>query len=164
MRLLGTSIFLTVFAGLGFIVHAQDAPMPTNNFKQLVGDEIMAAYVNKTMEGIYSSYADEIRANLRPVTFTETHHDNATSTYNHRGDDEFTVTGIYQVRKKHLCYYYNDPPHITGQHCFYVFRTDSCFYHFSADAPVPAKQEDFELWISMAYAKEDAGRCLPDVA
>lgn len=133
-------------------------------FQQLIGEEMLQAYENKTMEGIYNSYAYEIANNIPPETFTETHHDNATSTYTHRGESYFTTTGVYTVKREQMCYFYNDPPTIVGRYCFYVYRSDNCYYHFSADEPKPTSREDFENWTSMAYRREDANNCLPDIS
>ena len=125
----------------------------------------MEAYVNKTMEGVYASYAEEIANNIPPDTFTEFHHDNATSTYEHRGEyRNFTTTGIYTVRKDRLCYVYNDPGIIVGKYCFYVFKNDNCYYHYIDDEPLPATLEAFDNWTSMAYAREDRNSCLPDLS
>jgi len=136
----------------------------TFGFRQLKGEEIMAAYVNKTMEGVYASYPEMIEAGIPPETFTETHHDNATSTYIHRGARSFETIGVYTVQKDRLCYTYSQPKAIAGQYCFYVFVQESCYFHYSAMLPPPRLIEDFENWTSMAYAKEDAGTCLPSIA
>ena len=132
-------------------------------FKQLFGEEMMEAYQNKTLEGIYADYAMMMRNKEEPATFTEFHHDNATTTYEHRGHINFTTTGVYVVRKDRMCYMYNDPPNVVGRFCFYVFERDNCYYHFSTSDPLPAKSEDFDNWTSMAYRHEDADTCLPDI-
>ena len=135
-----------------------------HGFQQLIGLEMLKAYENKTMEGVYNSYAEDMMNDIQPITFTETHHDNATSTYNHRGEIKFTTTGIYTVKKDQMCYYYNDPDHIIGQFCFFVFKSDNCYYHFASDEPLPVTRDDFENWTSMAYRHEDADNCLPDLS
>ena len=135
----------------------------TSGYRQLIGEEMMDAYQNKTLEGIYASYVQAMRNNEEPVTFTEFHHDNATTTYEHRGLTKFTTTGIYIVRKDRMCYMYNDPPNVKGKFCFYVFEQDNCYFHFTTDEPLPLKAKDFDKWTSMAYRHEDADTCLPDI-
>lgn len=139
-------------------------------FRQVFGKDMIAAYENKTMEGVYKEYALDVAAGRPPTTFTETHHDNATTTYNHRAPDkEYTVKGIYTVQKDTICYYYNNSE-VSGKYCFFVFINDSCYFHFFAPSNVPLEQslpkteEDFEDWSSMAYSKEDAGTCLPSIS
>lgn len=139
-------------------------------FRQVFGKDMIAAYENKTMEGVYKEYALDVAAGRPPTTFTETHHDNATTTYNHRApEQEYTVKGIYTVQKDTICYYYNNPQ-VSGKYCFFVFINDSCYFHFFAptNAPLaeslPKTEEEFEDWSSMAYSKEDAGTCLPSIS
>ncbi|NNE56916.1 MAG: hypothetical protein HKN36_02310 [Hellea sp.] len=134
-------------------------------FSQLKGEAIMDAYLNKTMEGVYASYAEDIANDIAPDTFTEYHYDNATSDYEHRSVyGSFKTMGVYTVRKDQLCYSYNAPGKVVGRYCFYVFKSDNCYYHFSADSPVPKNEEDFEAWTSMAYAKEHRNSCLPNIS
>jgi len=149
-RIFLSALILTMVSEIGSAEPEKDTDGDDFGFQQLIGEEMLEAYENKTMEGIYNSYAYEIANNIPPETFTETHHDNATSTYTHRGESYFTTTGVYTVKKEQMCYYYNDPPTIVGQYCFYVYRSDNCYYHFSADEPKPQSREDFELWTSMA--------------
>jgi len=139
-------------------------------FRQIFGEDMMAAYENKIMEGVYKEYALDIAAGRPPTTFTETHHDNATTTYNHRAPEkEYTIKGIYTVQKDTICYYYNNPE-VSGKFCFFVFLNDSCYFHYFAPPSVPLSdslpktEEDFDNWTSMAYSKKDAGTCLPSIS
>ena len=158
--LLGLALFWTpAFAE----TKATDEPENETSFRQLLGEEMMAAYQNKTLEGIYASYVQAMKNDEEPVTFTEFHHDNATTTYEHRGLTSFKTTGVYIVRKDRMCYMYNDPGNVVGRFCFYVFEQDNCYYHFSVQEPLPVKAKDFDNWTSMAYRHEDADTCLPDI-
>lgn len=174
-KFFGSSIFA---AALCISAAAQDVSPETSEksepeqsaakelgFQQVFGEGMLDAYENKTMEGIYQEFAADMAAGRKPVTFTETHHDNATTTYNHRSESEdYTIKGIYTVQKDTICYYYNSPGKVTGSFCFYVFLNESCYYHFYAPEGLPITVKDFEGWSSMAYAKEDAGTCLPNIA
>jgi len=123
------------------------------------------AYENKTIEGVYPEYRADIAAGIEPAAFTEFHHDNATTTYEHRGPDQsYTITGIYTVQKDTICYYYNAPGKVVGNFCFYVFIRDSCYFHYYVPEGIPITAKDFDDWSSMAYAKEDAGTCLPNIS
>lgn len=134
-------------------------------FQQVFGEGMLKAYENKTMEGVYKEFAADVAAGRRPVTFTETHHDNATTTYEHRTQDEtYTIKGIYTVQKDTICYHYNSPGRVVGSFCFYVFLQESCYFHFYANEGIPTTLEEFDNWSSMAYAKEDAGTCLPNIS
>jgi len=134
-------------------------------FKQLFGTELFEAYREKTLEGVYSSYAQSVKDGEPPVTFTEYHHDNATTTYEHRAVKSFKTIGIYSVKKDQMCYVYNDPGKVVGRFCFYVFESDGCYYHYSAASPLPSTLDALESsWTSMAYRHEDAENCLPDIS
>ncbi len=143
---------------------AQDT-LPAENdpgkFVQLKGDQILNAYQNKTMEGNYATYLDDVINKRPPVTFTEYHDDNNKSTYSHRGHINFTIIGDYVVKDEQLCYTYHDPDTVQGTFCFYVYRAENCYYHFSVNRPLPKASKDFDNWISMAYRKEDMDTCLP---
>ncbi len=134
-------------------------------FRQIFGEGMLDAYENKTIEGVYPEYRADILAGNRPAEFTEFHHDNATTTYEHRAAGEsYTIKGIYTVQKDTICYYYNSPGKVVGTFCFYVFLRGSCYFHFHEPDGIPTKEEDFENWSSMAYAREDRGTCLPSIA
>ena len=134
-------------------------------FKQIFGEGMLEAYENKTIEGVYPEFAADIAAGTPPAEFTEFHHDNATTTYEHRSEEQsYTIKGIYSVKKDLICYYYNSPGKVVGSFCFYVFKRDSCYFHYHEPDGLPATAEDFENWTSMAYAREDRGTCLPSIS
>jgi len=167
-----TALILVLLLSGASIAQAESPDVDQNDetttilgFRQLEGEDIMNAYLNKTMEGVYASYAEDIANDIAPDTFTEYHHDNATSDYEHRSVyGSFKTMGVYTVRKDQLCYSYNEPGKVVGRYCFYVFKSDNCYYHFSADSPAPKTEEDFETWTSMAYAKEHRNSCLPNIS
>lgn len=137
---------------------------PAPSLRQVMGVELLPTYENKTMEGIYNSYEAELRAGLKPETYTETHHDNATTLYDHRGRENYTIRGIYQIKKDQICYTYKTEKYWNGTYCFYVFTSNGCYYHFYEGSGFPKSEEDLARWDSMAYAKEDAQTCLPNIA
>ena len=137
----------------------------TLGFRQVYGEGMLDAYENKTIEGVYPEYAADIAAGIRPAEFTEFHHDNATTTYEHRAlNNSYTIRGIYTVQKDTICYYYNSPGKVVGTFCFYVFLRGSCYFHYHEPDGIPKTEEEFENWSSMAYAREDRGTCLPSIA
>jgi len=136
----------------------------TLGFEPVTGEDILATYENKTIEGVYNDYAANVRAGIRPARFTETHFDNATTLYEHRGKTDYTIKGIYTVKKDQICYQYNAPGKAVGNFCFYVFKQENCYFHFYEPFGYPETEEAFKSWASMAYAKEDVGTCLPNIA
>lgn len=144
---------------------AEESAAEALGFRQVFGAGMLDAYENKTIEGVYPEYRADIAAGIEPAAFTEFHHDNATTTYEHRGPDQsYTITGIYTVQKDTICYYYNAPGKVVGNFCFYVFIRDSCYFHYYVPEGIPVTAKDFDDWSSMAYAKEDAGTCLPNIS
>jgi len=152
-------------AGLMSVTAIAQETLPSENdpgkFVQLKGDQILKAYQNKTMEGNYATYLDDVIHKRPPVTFTEYHDEKYKSTYSHRGHIDFTIIGDYVVNDDQLCYTYHDPDTVKGTFCFYVYRAENCYYHYSVRRPLPEKAKDFDEWISMAYRKEDMDTCLP---
>lgn len=133
-------------------------------FRQLSGEQMMAAFTNKTLEAVYAEFYENGKASIIPVTFTETHHANATTTYEHRGEDVYTSTGIYTFQKDNVCYLYTSPEALAGKFCFYVFERDNCYYHFINNSPPPQSKKDFDRWTYMAYRHEDTNTCLQGIA
>lgn len=133
--------------------------------RQVMGNELLPTFENKTMEGIYNSYEQTVRAGLPPDTYTETHHDNATTLYEHRGRIDYTEIGIYQVKRDQICYTYkSDKNYNNGTFCFYIFKRDGCYYHFYEPEGFPKTEQDFENWTSMSFALEEKQSCLPNIA
>ncbi len=134
----------------------------SHGYRLLSGDELLATHMEITLEGVYSPGSHKLLPDGSPVTFTEFHHKNSTTTYKHRGYTNYTSKGVFIVQKDRMCYMYNDPPNIIGRFCFYIFEKENCYYHYFAGAPMPKTKEGFENWSSMAYRREDKQTCLPD--
>jgi len=136
----------------------------TLGFRQVFGEELMASFLSRTMDGVYRDYEINMRAGIAPTTYTEFHHPNAVADYQQKGPISFHIKGVYTVKKDQICYAYDSPGKVVGNFCFYIFKQDSCYYQYYEPYGLPVTAEDFDQWSSMAYAVEDAGTCLPSIS
>ena len=164
LKLILLLISVTMLLPIPSIAQNELSVAEQRGLRQIPGSELLPAYENKTLEGIYNSYEADIRAGIEPEFYTEIHFDNATTDYDHRGRQDFRLRGIYQITKDQICYTYRSDRFWNGTYCFYVFMKDGCYYHYYVPSGFPETEAEFDNWTSMAYAREDAQTCLPDIA
>jgi len=133
------------------------ANAPTDG-KWLTGDEIMKEYTNTTQTGMYSWTRNNSNV---PVSFTETHNDNTITTYNEYSKDDFTVKGVWIVKKNIICYYYSDW-RMQGEHCFKVLKSGNCYYHYGRNHP--GTFENLDAWNSVGYDEDETPTCVPPIS
>jgi len=153
-HVLGLALSLSLYAN----AHGQATRMaeaPTGG-KWLSGKEIIDEYTDSTQTGMYSWMK-----NNAPVSFSETHYDNAITTYNEFGKEDFTIKGVWIVKKDIICYYYRDT-RMNAENCFYVLKTGNCYYHFSDS--LPKSFDILEQWNSVGYDEDVVPTCVPPIS
>ena len=159
-RLIAFLITLSLSPILPPIAQAQVtnmADVPTSG-EWLSGDEILKAYTNTTQTGMYSWTRNDDGI---PVSFSETHYDNTITTYNEFGREDFTIKGVWTVKKNIICYYYDDW-RISPVNCFTVLKNGNCYYHYD-DAKAPNFQ-NMENWNSVSFNENETPTCVPPIS
>ncbi len=156
---IGKCVFgILIGAALCTPAHAQATRMaeaPTEG-KWLSGKEIIDEYTDSTQTGMYSWMK-----NNAPVSFSETHFDNAITTYNEFGREDFTIKGVWIIKKDVICYYYRDS-RMNAENCFLVLKSGNCYYHYSA--PRAKDFKDLENWNSVGYDAKQTPSCVPPIS
>ncbi len=147
--------YLIVFAALIYVSGLSDANEPKSpEYKRLSSEQIMAVYGGQAINGVYNMPEGQT-----PMSYLEIHHDNATTSYEHYGDPSYKTKGVYIIGNDTICYSYNHEQ-ITGTHCFYIFQSGNCYFHYSARRKVPVTKEHFETgWISYGFKKGTTATC-----
>ncbi len=130
---------------------------------QISGNDLLSIYQNQTVTGVFNSYIADIRAGIPPERFSEAHFENATTLYKQWGRHDYSMRGVYSFKRDEICYTYKTD-RWDGTYCFYVFKQDGCYYHFSVNRGFPVTQDDFKNWTSMGSIKEENKSCLPNIA
>ena len=130
------------------------AEAPTTG-EWLTGDQILKEYTDTTQTGMYSWMLDGA-----PLAFSETHHDNTVTTYNEFGKTDFTIKGVWIVKKNVICYYYKDW-RINPVNCFTVLKSGNCYYHY--DDEKKPDFENMEEWNSVGYDARETPTCVPPI-
>ena len=133
------------------------AEAPTSG-KWLSGDEIIAEYTDSTQTGMYSWTHNNDGI---PVSFSETHFDNAVTTYREFSKKDFTTKGVWIVRKNVICYYYKDW-RMNAENCFTVLKSGNCYYHY--DDLHPQNFEKLDNWNSVGYDENETPTCVPPIS
>jgi len=145
--------FFAVFGLMSGTALAQATNMadtPTDG-EWLTGDQIIEEYTNTTQSGMYSWTREG-----GPVSFSEDHLDNTITTYNEFGREDFTIKGVWIVKKDIICYYYSDW-RINPKNCFNVLKNGNCYYHYSSPHPQ-------ENWNSVGFNENETPTCVPPIS
>lgn len=133
------------------------AEVPTDG-EWLTGDEILKEYTDTVQTGMYSWTRDN---NGIPVSFSEIHHANTITEYSEFGREDFTIRGVWVVKKNVICYYYDDY-RINPVNCFTVLKSGNCYYHYDDEKAQDFK--DMEDWNSVGFNEDETPTCVPPIS
>ncbi len=124
---------------------------------QMKGEALRAIFDQTMMIGEYREFRDITRT----YNYTEFHYTDGTTDYIEGRKHEKGVWKIIGDDK--ICYKYPKSKYYTGTYCFFVFKSDGCYYQFAPRNMSLHGPRNWNKWSSRAIRKGSGGTCAEPV-
>jgi len=143
---------LVLLAG-AFNAHANSNANQSAGAVQMKGDDLRFVFNQTMMIGEYREYRDITRT----YNYTEFHFKDGTTDYiegRKSEDGRWKIIGDDKI-----CYKYPKSQYYTQTYCFFVFKSDGCYYKFAPRNMTLRGPRNWDRWSSRAIRKSSGGTC-----
>ncbi len=150
MMLKNMSIICALMCLANIEAAAQSSFENPEDLKLLQGEELKAAFADKTHYGTYKQFRDETGTSQ----YTEHTKADGTTFYI---EGEMKLTGQWRSSGDRICYRYDEE--ISGVHCFIIFELGTCLYGYSPENVRASGPIDPNYWNAKSIRKGDVSTC-----